>query len=477
MKSHPLAKINKDNTFGYTYDANGNMTKDEYKNIEIHYNHLNLPDTIIAHGQGKIINVYLADGSLLKRKVIVFEDEGGKVVEVEKDSLDYQGEFLFQQDTLSKIITEEGYASPSKSNKKKLTYFYVVSDHLGHSRVVLDEKENVVQTTAYYPYGLPITDLSSETKYKYLYTGKEFIGEFGLNWYDHHARQYDAEIGRWSAIDPSLQAASPYMAMGNNPMMYVDTDGRTWGIFKPFVKAWDYAWGKANQFARWADQSGVPSAGVGYNTAQGTYHYMGNSGNVYHNQYGNNYEGKVDQAVFDARGDYFSQQTNNASYNQMVMSNIMPVASNGGGVQREFVGTTGFGLSLEIALPRFIVGRVTSYTGVGIDAGFFRDKNGFGLYATTKSTKKSGVALSAQVEAFMTLNYGSDPRTTNIDRTYIEGLGFETGLGIGPVGGSYGTNRNALNNRISPYQMISISWGAGLDAGFVHWNTNTHVTH
>ena len=307
------------------------MTKDEYKNIEIHYNHLNLPDTIIAHGQGKIINVYLADGSLLKRKVIVFEDEGGKVVEVEKDSLDYQGEFLFQQDTLSKIITEEGYASPSKSNKKKLTYFYVVSDHLGHSRVVLDEKENVVQTTAYYPYGLPITDLSSETKYKYLYTGKEFIGEFGLNWYDHHARQYDAEIGRWSAIDPSLQAASPYMAMGNNPMMYVDTDGRTWGIFKPFVKAWDYAWGKANQFARWADQSGVPSAGVGYNTAQGTYHYMGNSGNVYHNQYGNNYEGKVDQAVFDARGDYFSQQTNNASYNQMVMSNIMPVASNGGG--------------------------------------------------------------------------------------------------------------------------------------------------
>jgi RHS repeat-associated protein len=139
--------------------------------------------------------------------------------------LDYQGEFLFQDDRLSKIITEEGYASPSKKNKKKLTYFYVVSDHLGHSRVVLDEKENVVQTTAYYPYGLPITDLSSEIKNNYLYTGKEFIGEFGLNWYDHHARQYDAEIGRWSAIDPQLVSASPYMAMGNNPMMMIDPDG------------------------------------------------------------------------------------------------------------------------------------------------------------------------------------------------------------------------------------------------------------
>ncbi|MGZ2369581.1 DUF6443 domain-containing protein [Ancylomarina sp. YFZ004] len=271
LKSHPIAKINKNNTYAYRYDDNGNMIYDEYKNIEIRYNHLNLPDTIIAHGQGKIINVYLADGSLLQRKVIVIEkDKDGYPAENKIDWLDYQGEFLFQKDRLSKIITEEGYASPSESNKKKLTYHYVVSDHLGHSRVVLDEKENVVQTTAYYPYGLPITDLSSETKNNYLYTGKEFIGEFGLNWYDHHARQYDAEIGRWSAIDPALQAASPYMAMGNNPMMYVDTDGKTWGIFKGIKNAWDYAWDKGNQFARWAEENGIPSAGIGMNYNNGS---------------------------------------------------------------------------------------------------------------------------------------------------------------------------------------------------------------
>jgi hypothetical protein len=138
LKSHPVSKINKNNTYGYTYDANGNMTNDEYKNIKITYNHLNLPDTITAHGQGKIINVYLADGTLLQRKVIsITTDEEGNVVEEEKDRLDYQGEFLFQDDKLSKIMTEEGYISPSKSNKKKLTYFYVVSDHLGHSPMSL----------------------------------------------------------------------------------------------------------------------------------------------------------------------------------------------------------------------------------------------------------------------------------------------------------------------------------------------------
>ncbi|MGQ1908995.1 RHS repeat-associated core domain-containing protein [Marinifilum sp. RC60d5] len=41
----------------------------------------------------------------------------------------------------------------------------------------------------------------------------------------HRTRYYDPEVGRWFAIDPALQAVSPYMAMGNNPMMMVDEDG------------------------------------------------------------------------------------------------------------------------------------------------------------------------------------------------------------------------------------------------------------
>ncbi|NOU62359.1 RHS repeat-associated core domain-containing protein [Marinifilum caeruleilacunae] len=107
-----------------------------------------------------------------------------------------------------------------------------------------------------------------KTKYNYLYTGKEFIDSLGVNWYDHHARYYDAEIGRWFAIDPALQASSPYLAMGNNPMMMVDEDGMTWGIFKAIGNAWDWAWDKGNQFAKWAQQNGIPDAsfGVGMNS-------------------------------------------------------------------------------------------------------------------------------------------------------------------------------------------------------------------
>lgn len=44
-------------------------------------------------------------------------------------------------------------------------------------------------------------------------------------WHDFHARQYDAALGRWFGVDPQDQFASPYLAMGNNPVMYVDPDG------------------------------------------------------------------------------------------------------------------------------------------------------------------------------------------------------------------------------------------------------------
>ncbi|MCH7401832.1 RHS repeat domain-containing protein [Belliella kenyensis] len=44
-------------------------------------------------------------------------------------------------------------------------------------------------------------------------------------WYDFHARQYDAALGRWFGLDPQDQFASPYLAMGNNPVMGIDPDG------------------------------------------------------------------------------------------------------------------------------------------------------------------------------------------------------------------------------------------------------------
>ncbi len=110
-----------------------------------------------------------ADGTLLRRSF--FDEDDNEVKRI-----DYQGEFLFVNGQLDKIFTEEGYYQPTRATKTKKsdfgTYFYTLKDHLGHTRVVVDEEENVIQETAYYPYGGIIADLSSKSKYNYLYPVK-----------------------------------------------------------------------------------------------------------------------------------------------------------------------------------------------------------------------------------------------------------------------------------------------------------------
>jgi RHS repeat-associated protein len=68
--------------------------------------------------------------------------------------------------------------------------------------------------------------------YQYKYNGKEWQDELGLNFYDYGARNYDPAIGRWMNVDPLAADApgwTPYNAMWNNPLRFVDPDGR-WAV-------------------------------------------------------------------------------------------------------------------------------------------------------------------------------------------------------------------------------------------------------
>ena len=54
----------------YGYDGNGNLTADPYKNLDIAYNHLNLPDTIIQPGSNnRIVWFYDVAGNKLRKEV------------------------------------------------------------------------------------------------------------------------------------------------------------------------------------------------------------------------------------------------------------------------------------------------------------------------------------------------------------------------------------------------------------------------
>jgi RHS repeat-associated protein len=58
--------------------------------------------------------------------------------------------------------------------------------------------------------------------------------EFGLNWNDYGARFYDPQLGRWHAFDPLAEKYmdnNPYNFVSNNPMLYVDDDGKDYSIY------------------------------------------------------------------------------------------------------------------------------------------------------------------------------------------------------------------------------------------------------
>jgi len=70
------------------------------------------------------------------------------------------------------------------------------------------------------------------------------VDDHNLNWYHYGARYYDPQLGRWLQVDPADEFNSPYVYVGNNPVMYIDPDGKeTFFIHGTFVsdKTWDRA--------------------------------------------------------------------------------------------------------------------------------------------------------------------------------------------------------------------------------------------
>ena len=110
-------------------------------------------------------------------------------------------------------------------------YFYN-QDHLGNNREVVDNLGRIIQVTNYYPYGSPFCDSLSSLNASlqpYKYNGKEFDKMHGLNTYDYGARQYIPALPSWDRIDPLAEeyySVSPYAYCNNNPIRFIDPDGR-----------------------------------------------------------------------------------------------------------------------------------------------------------------------------------------------------------------------------------------------------------
>jgi RHS repeat-associated protein len=123
----------------YSYDADGNLTSDANKDISaIHYNLLNLPDTITYSDGRKIVYAYTAQGQKIRQQV--FRKDG--TVETKRD---YAGQFLYENDVLRTLDHEEGRVVMSGTTPE---YQYHLKDHLGNVRMTVTSVNETVEYLA-----------------------------------------------------------------------------------------------------------------------------------------------------------------------------------------------------------------------------------------------------------------------------------------------------------------------------------------
>ncbi|MBI1767427.1 MAG: hypothetical protein HYR67_03520 [Bacteroidetes bacterium] len=132
---------------------------------------------------------------------------------------------------------------------------------------IIAQESNVIQVNNYYPFGMESYSWlrSGETDNAYLFQGKELIAQTG--WHDFGSRMYYADLGRWFATDPQNQFASPYLAMGNMPMMGRDSNGEWFGIDDVIVAGVGFVYGYVSYGVQHGDWGGHALANGGINAA------------------------------------------------------------------------------------------------------------------------------------------------------------------------------------------------------------------
>lgn len=100
------------------------------------------------------------------------------------------------------------------------TWKYVIKDHLGSTRAVVDG--TTVTGYDYSAFGSILAPVTPNTNY--MYTGQEYDKTSGLH--NYKARMYDSDLMRFYGMDPAGELATPFSYVGNNPLVRRDPSGK-----------------------------------------------------------------------------------------------------------------------------------------------------------------------------------------------------------------------------------------------------------
>ena len=236
-----------DASIEYYYDNNGNLIKNLDKGVvATRHNFLNLPDTIQFQNGNQIINSYLADGRKVKAVyktystgIVVPQDavyHGNASYSTSTDEWD--GHYMYRSwygDTprMFMVQTPEGYVGADYvgiDSHRNYAYYYYVHDHLGNVRITRNSQGYYAdQSLEYYPSGVLFDRSTERERQPYMFGGKELVSMHGLNEYDFTGRWQYSIIPSFTSMDPLCEkyySVSPYVYCLNNPLKYVDPDGK-----------------------------------------------------------------------------------------------------------------------------------------------------------------------------------------------------------------------------------------------------------
>ena len=246
------------------YDLNGNITYDVTSGLTMEWNHLDLIKKV-SNNSGVLINyTYLSDGTKVRS------------VDASGEGLEYRGSLTFRRSS-DGTLTPEGIAFPGgrfvamqgADGSIQMVPNYHIADHLGSVRTIVNGSTGqVVETNDYYAFGGRWDRSGSlvDQSNRYRYNGKEEQATFGTPYSDYGARQYSSASGRWLAVDPLAEkyySISPYAFCNNNPVNFVDHDGKAIDIIADVVSIGCGIYNLAqnikagNTKAAWGDVAGI----------------------------------------------------------------------------------------------------------------------------------------------------------------------------------------------------------------------------
>lgn len=201
-----------------------------WKATEFNYSAARFLQSINVNGIEQASYAYDALG----RRIKVLEGSVETITLYAGNDIIYEVKKEDNSETKTRYLVLAGkYLAKMVGDEPNLRTYYYHIDHLGSIRAVSDSTGSIVGLYTYDPFGNVIQEVSYPDSDRIRFTGKR-LDSTGL--YYFNARYYDPTIGRFISADPARQGLNWYVYCSNNPLVYVDPDGREYVIFWSYGK-------------------------------------------------------------------------------------------------------------------------------------------------------------------------------------------------------------------------------------------------